>query len=184
MASSQSSSSKPRLQPGQLLPPLRLHSLRGNIWDLRDQRGRFVLLVVYRGLHCDACRQHLRELASLNQQFAEQSVEVLVVSGDSRERAEQAAEAWQLHGLDVAYGLSIETILLWGLALSPGRGRSGSGLVEPPLFAEPGLFLIRSDGRLAAAALGSDSFSRPRLRELLRAMPLLLRQGQGVLPAG
>lgn len=166
------------------MPAMRLRSLRGEIWDLRDRRGRFVLLVIYRGLHCDACRQHLHELASLSQQFAEQSVDVLAVSCDSQERAEQAAEAWQLQGLNVAYGLSIETILHWGLTLAPGRGRSGSGLVEPPLFAEPGLFLVRSDGRLAAAALGSDSFSRPRLRELLRALPLLLRQGQGVLPTG
>ncbi len=172
-----------RVRPGQMVPPLRVRTLNGQVWDLLDQRGRFVLLVVYRGWHCEACRQHVRELDSLAHEFAAQSVEVLALSSDSLERATQTASDWQLRQLKLAFGLAIDSALHWGLSLSPGRGRSGTGIVEPPLFAEPGLFLIRADGSLAAAALGAHSFSRPRLRELLRALPLLLRQSCGALPS-
>lgn len=183
MESTHSDASKPRLLTGQALPALRLRTVTGAVWDLAERRGRFVLLVVYRGLHCDPCRQHLRELASLAGEFAAQSVDILAVSCDTRARAEEAASQWGLQGVPLAYGLAIDSMLAWGLPLSPGRGRSGTGLVEPPLFAEPALFLVRADGTLAAAAVGPNSFSRPRLRELLRALPLLLRQRKTILPA-
>jgi peroxiredoxin len=172
-----------RLQPGQAVPPLRLRTLSGRRWDLAEHQarhpGQMVLIVVYRGVHCDSCRQHLRELAALVGEFAAHGVAVIAVSSDSRERAESAHEEWALQGLNIGYAMPLDAILSWGLALSPGRGYAGSGIVEPPLFAEPGLFLIRADGRLQAAALGVASFSRPRLRELLRALELLVRQRPG-----
>lgn len=171
-----------RLRPARPVPALRLPTLAGQRWDLAARQGRFVLIVVYRGLHCDTCRLHLRELAALAGEFAARGVEVIAVSCDSRERAQATQEQWQLSGLTLGYGMPLDAVLHWGLSLSPGRGYAGSGIVEPPLFAEPGLFLIRADGNLHAAALGVTSFSRPRLRELLRALELLVRQGP-VLPA-
>lgn len=172
-----------RLMPGRAVPALRLRTLSGWRWDLAEHAGKMVLIVVYRGLHCDICRLHLRELAALAGEFASHGVEVIAVSGDSRERAASAHEEWALQGLSIGYGMPLDAILSWGLALSPGRGYAGSGIVEPPLFAEPGLFLIRPDGCLHAAAFGVASFSRPRLRELLRALELLVRQGPAQ-PAG
>lgn len=166
-----------RLMPGRMVPALRLRTLSGWRWDLAERAGKMVLIVVYRGLHCDICRLHLRELAALVGEFASHGVEVIAVSCDSRERAESAHDEWALQGLNLGYAMPLDAILNWGLALSPGRGYAGSGIVEPPLFAEPGLFLIRADGCLHAAAFGVASFSRPRLRELLRALELLVRQG-------
>lgn len=171
-----------RLRPALAVPPLRLATLAGPRWDVAAQRGRLVLIVVYRGLHCDACRLHLRELAALVDEFAARGVEVIAASCDSRERAQAAQEQWGLADLCVGYHMPLDAVLSWGLSLSPGRGYAGSGIVEPPLFAEPGVFLIRADGKLHAAALGVASFSRPRLRELLRALDLLVRQGPA-LPA-
>jgi peroxiredoxin len=135
-----------------------------------------VLLIIYRGRHCNICRLHLRELVGLLGEFAKLGVTVMVASCDDRDAAQSSVNEWHLQGLPLAYGLPLDRLLQWGLSLSAGRGRTGSGAMEPLLFAEPGLFLIRPDGCLQAASLGADCFSRPRLRELLRALDLLVRQ--------
>jgi len=66
------------------------------------------MVVFYRGLHCPICSKYVGELDKLSADFAEMGVSILVLSGDGRERAEQARTDWGLDNLEIGYGVTIQ----------------------------------------------------------------------------
>jgi peroxiredoxin len=162
------------LKPRQPAPPLEVETLDGDSWRLADQQPEaFTLVVFYRGLHCPVCSRYLKGLADQLDGFAARGVEVIALSTDDRERAERARQQWQLDGLRVGYGLTIEQARAWGLFISNSRGVTSAGIEEPEQFNEPGLFLIRPDGTLYMAAVQSVPFARPHLDEVLNALDFI-----------
>jgi len=87
------------------------------------------------------------------------------VSGENRERTEQLASEWKLDRLPLGYGLTEEEMRTWGLFVSHGISDR-----EPPVFNEPGLFLIASDGTVYYESILSMPAGRPRLDDLLGAV--------------
>jgi peroxiredoxin len=160
-----------RLIPRQRVPNLSLPLAGGGSWRLSDQKPKhFTLVVFYRGLHCPVCRQYLAELQSSLADFKELGVSVIAISSDSDQRARQTDVEWSLTQLPIAYGLPIEQALAWGLYISKGRGKTSLGIEEPPLFVEPGLFLIKPDLTLYYASVQTMPFVRPSLSGVLAAI--------------
>jgi hypothetical protein len=96
------------LKPRQPVPALEVDTLDG-AWSLADHNPEnFTMVVFYRGLHCPICSKYIGELDKLSGDFAEIGVSVLVLSTDTRERAEQARQNWELSNLNVGYGVTIE----------------------------------------------------------------------------
>ena len=149
--------------PNRPAPQLRLALTDGSLWSLDVAPPEaFTMVVFYRGLHCCSCRAYLRELAHKHAAFRERGVRVLAASMDPLARARAAVEDWQLGELDVGWGLSEAAARAWGLYISEAiKGN------EPPRFCEPGLFLVRGDGRLHYAAINSMPFGRPNLDDVL-----------------
>ncbi len=112
----------------------------------------------------ELCR-YLGELDRLYDDFRDQGVEVIAVSGDTEERALEAKKKWGLESVPIGYGLEIEKMREWGLFVSRGDGEE-----EPELYGEPGLFLIRADETVYYEAINSMPFGRPELREMLAAV--------------
>jgi peroxiredoxin len=157
--------------PRQAVPALEVQTLEGGLWRLADQHPEsFTLAVFYRGLHCPVCSRYVKGLADQLDEFAARGVEAIALSTDDRDRAERARREWQLDGLKVGYGLTIEQARAWGLYVSNSRGVTSVGIEEPKQFNEPGLFLIRPDGTLYMAAVQSAPFARPHLDEVLKAV--------------
>jgi peroxiredoxin len=119
----------------------------------------------------------LSEFNRLVAEFDRRGVEVVAVSTDDAVRAAQTVRDWKLDVLTVGYGLSIETARTWGLYISTGRGKTSTGVEEPPKFAEPGIFLIRPDGSVYFAAVQTMPFARPHLSEILSAIDFILKNG-------
>lgn len=162
------------LKPGQAVPPLEVRTLDGNPWRLTDQRPEsFTLIVFYRGLHCPVCSRYVRGLAEQQDAFAERGVGVIAISCDDRARAERTVGDWDLDGLELGYGLSIDQARAWGLYISSSRGVTSVGIEELQLFNEPGLFLVRPDGTLYSVAVQSVPFARPHLDEVLSAIDFI-----------
>ncbi len=158
------------IKPGQPVPELRVETLGGNIWKVSQQQPKnFTLVVFYRGYHCPICKPYLRDLHSKLAQFAELGVDVIAISSDTRERAEKTRKEWEINHLRIGYGLSLDTAREWGLFVSHAIRDS-----EPAQFSEPGLFLIRPDGTLYAAAIQTMPFARPRFDELLGALKFII----------
>lgn len=137
---------------------------------------RFTLVVAYRGLHCPICKTYLAELDGQVAAFAERGVEVIAISMDTRERAEEARTQWSIANTRIGYDLPLETARAWQLAISGGRGRTSAGVDEPSLFSEPGLFMIRADGTLYLAAVQTTPFARPHIGDILKATDFIIEK--------
>lgn len=165
-----------RLIPRKPVPTLDLQTVEGRRFSLGDQRAEhFTMIVFYRGLHCPVCRKYVGELEGLVDEFSNRGVSVCVASSDTRERAEQTKPDWRLARLDPAYGLSVDKAREWGLYISASRGKTSAGIEEPPLFSEPGLFLVRPDGTLYWGSVSTMPFARPHFTEILSGIDFALK---------
>jgi len=154
------------IKPRTKVPTLSLPMVGVGQFDLAQSASKtFTLLVVYRGLHCPICKTYLRDLDRKLAEFEALGVKVVAASTDTQEPAQQSKTEWGIEHLPIAYGLSVEQARAWGLFISAGI-KDG----EPPLFAEPGLFLIRPDQTLYAASIQTMPFARPSFSDVLAAV--------------
>lgn len=159
------------LMPRQAVPQLDLPLTSGGRFTLgANPPARFDLLVFYRGLHCPICTKYLLELERLEPEFRQRGVRAVAISSDGEERGRQMAEKVKAAGVKFAYGLDLKDARRWGLYISSSRGKTSAGIEEPPLFSEPGVFLIRPDGTLYYGAVQTMPFARPQFQDLLGAI--------------
>lgn len=155
----------PRTQVPELSFPL----TSGHEWNLSDQDPEsFTMVIFYRGLHCPVCKSYTQSLNKLVDDFKERGVETVTVSMDDEKRARASVQEWEIDNLKVGYNLSQEQARSWGLYFSNAIKDS-----EPNLFSEPGLFLIRPDGKLYYSAINSMPFGRPVLKDMLKALDFI-----------
>jgi len=165
-----------RLLPGKKVPFLEVDTIDGCHWKLIDQAAqKFTMIVFYRGLHCPLCGDYLTDLESMLSKFTQLGVEVITISGDSKERAQQSKAKWGLHQINIGYELTLESMRQWGLYVSRGVLEN-----EPLLFNEPGLFLVKPDGILFFAAVNNAPYGRPSLSEILSGIDYVLTKNYPV----
>ena len=165
------------LTPRQPVPSLEVETLDGTTWNLAEAKpDNFIMIVFYRGLHCPICATYLRDLDRKIADFAAKGVGVIAISTDDGDRARDTPEQWDLEHVKIGYGIGIAKAREWGLYISSSRGKTSAGIEEPPLFNEPGVFLVRPDGTLYAALTGSMPFARPQISEILKALEFILEK--------
>jgi peroxiredoxin len=163
MSDSTTAPSAHGVRPGRPAPELIVELLSGGTYELADHEpAAFTMVVFFRGLHCPVCQVQLRELDRRLDELSERGVDVVAVSGETRERTAQIRDAWRLGRLALGYGLSEEQMRSWGLFVSHGINDN-----EPPVFNEPGLFLIKPDGTVYYESTLSMPAGRPRLDDML-----------------
>lgn len=159
------------LMPRQRVPALSVPLVGGGHWPLAAQTPQhFTMVVFYRGLHCPVCARYLRELEALLPEFTQRGVQVIALSSDAQERAERAKVNWHLESLTLGYGLDLRVARKWGLYVSASRAVTSTGVEEPALFSEPGVFPIRPDHTLYYGSTQTMPFARPAFRDLLGAI--------------
>lgn len=165
------------LKPRTRTPELEVDTLDDGRWRLSEQKPRsFTMIVAYRGYHCPICRPYIAGLDRMLDEFGKRGVEVLAVSTDTRERAQRTQEEWKLKNVRIGYGMSIDRAREWGLYISSSRGKTSAGIVEPDLFNEPGLFLVRPDQTLYAAYISTAPFARPHFDEIVKALDMIIEK--------
>lgn len=161
--------------PRQPVPDLTVPTISGAVWSIEAaQPNRFSLIVFYRGLHCPICATYVAELDKLVPDLAARGVETIAISSDTEARAREAQAKWRLTQVTVGHSLSISTARTWGLYISTPRGKTSTGVEEPRLFNEPGIFLVRPDRTLYWASVQSMPFARPHFREVLTALDFVI----------
>ena len=164
------------LKPRQAAPQLLLDTLQGE-WNLGEQSPEnFTMIVFYRGLHCPLCLKYLSELESALAKFSEAGVNVIAISSDDQERAEQTVKKAGLENTSLGYGLTAEQARAWGLHRSAGKGKTSIGIEEPDEFSEPGLFLIKPDNTLYWSNISTMPFARPNFAEILGAINFVVEK--------
>lgn len=162
--------------PRQTAPELIVETLDHGRFNLATEKPeRLTLVCFYRGLHCPVCANYLKELESLTPAFAERGVTTIVISSDGEERARQMAEKIAAKQLRFGYGLELSTAREWGLYISASRGKSSIGIDEPPIFSEPGVFLIKPDQTIYYLSVQSMPFVRPNFAEMVQAVDYIIK---------
>jgi len=153
-----------KLQAGAGFPSLTLPKVGGGEIKVGGG-GRWQMLVVYRGQHCPICRKYLKTLGELLDDYRAADIDVVVASGDTREKAEKevAEEAWTF---PTGYGLTLDQMRGLGLYISNPR--------NPPetdsQFSEPGLFVINPEGKAHVIDISNAPFARPDLAQVLNGI--------------
>ena len=158
------------LLPRRPVPELRVPTLAHGDFDLvADAPKLFTLISFYRGVHCPVCLKYLRDLEKLIPEYERRGTKVIAVSSDVPERAREMASTVGI-SLRFGYSPSLTIARKWGLYISSSRGKTSINIEEPPLFSEPGVFLVRPDGTLYYGAVQTMPFARPLFSELLQAI--------------
>jgi peroxiredoxin len=161
--------------PGSRAPDLDAPLVGGGHWRLHDELAgtTYTLVIFYRGLFCNVCSRYLPEVVGLRASLQERNVPLIFLSADNEERATRARDDWELGDVKIGYGLQPAQLAAWGLFLS----EADPGRPMPPVFCEPGLFLVKPDGTLFYAALNSAPFARPRASDILDAIDFIASRG-------
>ena len=163
------------LIPRQPVPALELPLVGGGTWKLAERKPEnFTMVVFYRGLHCPICSRYLGDLNKKAEKFRALGGDIVVASSDDAERAERAKAEWGLDAIDVAYGVDLVTARKWGLYVSTSKGETSVGIMEPDMFIEPALYLMRPDGTLYFGTVQTMPFARPSFAEILGAITKVL----------
>jgi len=153
------------------VPDLAVETLDHGRFDLASETPeRGTVVCFYRGLHCPICATYLTEFEKRAPEFAERGYGAVAISSDGAGRARGMADKIGAKALRFGYGLDLAKAREWGLYISTGRGKTSIGIDEPALFAEPGLFVVNTDGTLYYGAVQTMPFVRPHFRELVAAL--------------
>ncbi len=163
------------LVPRQPVPDLVLDTVTHGRFDLAAEASdRGTMICVYRGLHCPICATYLRGLEKLVPEFEKRGYGTIAVSSDDAERARAFADKIGAEKLRIGYGMPIEEARRWGLYISTGIGKTSAGVEEPPLFPEPGLFIVNADRTLYCASIQTMPFARPHFEDVLQALDFII----------
>ena len=158
------------LLPGQQVPALSVSLAGGGEFILNaDAPEHFTIVLFYRGLHCPICRGQLSDFQGKLDEFASLGIEVVAISMDSAERAEQTREEWRLDSLRLGYGMDEDTAREWGLYLSDRVQDK-----EPAVFSEPGVAIVRPDGELYHWSLQTAPFGRAKAADLAGVLKFVI----------
>jgi peroxiredoxin len=156
-----------KLAAGSEFPLLTLPKVGGGEVKVGDNDG-WQMLVVYRGKHCPICKTYLKGLDGMLDEYRAAGVDIVVASGDPKEKAETEVveEGWHF---PVGYDLSLDQMRQLGLYISNPR--------TPPEtdrpFAEPGLFLLNPERRAQIIDISNAPFARPDLANILRGIKII-----------
>ena len=163
--------------PRQKVPDLNISLLDQEKYILSSQtKGKFNLLVFYRGLHCPLCLDYLTELKYLTYEFFKRKTKIIAISSDNEDRAQQMYNKIGRPDFPIGYNLPLSTASAWGLYISEGRGKTSVGIEEPAKFSEPGVFIIRTDQTLYYANIQTMVFARPSFKGLLQALDFAIEK--------
>ncbi|KAA8597622.1 redoxin domain-containing protein [Vibrio sp. 10N.286.52.C3] len=156
-----------KLKAGDTFPTLEATKLDGTKVKLGQPRGEatWQAVFVYRGQHCPLCTKYLNEIESYKQAFRDAGVDILAVSGDSKQQLEQHLDKLDI-SFPIAHSLSEQQMQTLGLYISLPRSKEETD----HNFSEPGLFVVNEYGDLHVVDISNNPFLRPELGALTRGL--------------
>lgn len=156
-----------KIKAGATFPEMKVQVLNGELTELgKPESGHdWKLVVVYRGKHCPICTKYLNTLETVLPSFYDNGVDVIAVSGDSKEQLEAHLEDLDI-SFPIAYGLTVEQMNTLGLYISDPRSAKET---DHP-FAEPAVFVVNGEGNIQIVDISNAPFSRPDLEALANGL--------------
>jgi len=156
-----------KLHAGSAFPELSATLLDGEQVQLgKPNNGAdWQLVVIYRGRHCPLCTKYLNQLESFKESLLATGVDLIAVSGDSKEQLESHLTQLEV-SFPLAFGLTVEQMQELGLYISDPRSPQET---DHP-FAEPGLFVVNAEGDIQVVDISNNPFVRPELQALVNGL--------------
>ena len=155
-----------KIQAGAKMPEFDLPKVGGGSVRIGG-KGRWQMVVVYRGKHCPLCKRYLATLDGLTDDLEKVNTEVVAISGDPAEKAVPDVEEMGI-SIPVGYGLDTERMRELGLYVSTPRPQE-----TDREFAEPGLFVVNPSGDVQIVDVSNAPFSRPDIAGVIRGIGLI-----------
>src|SRR5258708_39144540 len=121
----------------------------GEISIPEDLAGRWAVLLFYRGHWCPYCRQQLLDFQRARAQLNELGAEIVALSVDSLEQAQQTVERHRL-----------TFPVLYGLDAPEAAAAIRASINEPPPYLPATQFVLRPNGTLAISVYSSSAIGR------------------------
>jgi len=149
-----------KLHAGAAFDALPVTNLDGDTIDISKPTGDadWQMVVVYRGRHCPLCTKFLNNLAQYRERLTNIGIDVAAVSADSKAQLREHRSRLDVN-FPLFYGLTLQQMQDLGLYISIPRSEKETD----HNFAEPGLFVINSDGHIQVVDLSNNPFARPDL---------------------
>ena len=162
------------LDAGVTMPTEEIAMLDGSTRTLGVAQDGFdwQAVIVYRGLHCPICNTYLAQLDALKGKFHDAGIDVIAISADPKEKAQQIVDDHNLT-VPIGYDLSIAQMHTLGLYVSDPRSPQET---DRP-FAEPATFVINGQGELQIVDVSNAPFARPELEGLLNGIKFVRDKG-------
>lgn len=159
-----------KIHPGATFPDIKATLSSGEQVSLNTTREGcdWKVVVVYRGKHCPICTKYLNQLEGFKQQFLDEGVDLIAVSGDSENQLNAHLEDLNI-SFPIAYGLSQQDMQALGLFISEPRSEKETD----HNFAEPALFVINADNQVHIAEIANAPFIRPDIELLLNGLKFI-----------
>ena len=161
------------LEPRTRLPAIDVPLTSGGRFTVAEASpDNFLILVMYRGVHCPKCKKQLQAIEPMVADIRADGHNIVAISMDSEERAHRAVTEWGIKELPVGYGLDLTTAKALGLFISKGISDA-----EPEYFSEPGIFAVHADGTLYAQIIQNTPFGRPDMDDLVSGLNYAVENG-------
>src|SRR6266581_3606168 len=139
-----------RLSNGEHFPTITASRVGGGEMSVpQDLAGRWAVLLFYRGHWCPYCRQQLLDFQRAREQLDELGAQIVALSVDSLEQAQQTVERHRL-SFPVLYGLDAHQMVK----------TIGATINEDPLYLQATGFVLRPNGTVAVAVYSSGAIGR------------------------
>lgn len=134
----------------QFFPSITAQRLGGGEMTIpQDLTGKWAVLLFYRGHWCPYCRQQLMDFQRNLEQLHEIGAEVVALSVDPVEKAQETVEKHNLT-FPVLYGLDAHEM----------AQKIGANINENPLFLQATGFVLQPDGKIALSVYSSGAIGR------------------------
>ena len=157
-------------------PDFTLKGTDGAMHSLQEARGPKGTLVVFMCNHCPYVKAVLGPLVRDAAELKRHGVNTIAISSDGEDRARLMADKIGADTLRFGYDLSLAKARDWGLYISTSKGKTSIGIEEPPLFSEPGLFLVSPGQTLYYGSVQTMPFVRPHFAELVKAVDFAIEK--------
>lgn len=159
------------MTPKSKIPTIDVPLVSGGRFNMAEASPEnFQIIVAYRGLHCPKCMTQLQAIDSLVADVRADGHDIVAVSMDSEERAQQAKKDWDIKDLPIAHSLELLKAKSLGLFISDSISDK-----EPHLFSEPGVFVVYPDGTLYAEIVQNTPFGRPDMQDILNGLNFVVK---------
>jgi len=150
-------------------PQFQLKNIYGNQVDLASFKGKWIVLVFYRGNWCPMCNIQITSLAKDYPEFQKRNTEIIAISTDTPEGARKTQEKTHApfpilidenNKVIQLYKVVVEKRELKDIVALMHRKKAGA-------YAMPSVFIIDTDGVVRYSYIGKSYTDRPSNEDLL-----------------